>query len=98
ARHGLLYTADGTINIKNAKWKEDFSPIDENGPCQASRFYSKAYLRHLFHSKELLGAQIASLHNLSFYLWLVAEARKHIQAGDFLSWKGQMVKGLQRRL
>lgn len=98
ARHGMLYTADGAINIKNAKWKEDFSPIDENGPCQASRFYSKAYLRHLFHSKELLGAQIASLHNLSFYLWLVAEARKHIQAGDFLSWKGQMVKGLQRRL
>ncbi|MCB9298635.1 MAG: tRNA guanosine(34) transglycosylase Tgt [Lewinellaceae bacterium] len=98
ARHGLLYTARGTINIKNAKWKEDFSPIDENGPCQASRFYSKAYLRHLVHSKELLGAQIASLHNLSFYLWLVGEARRHIREGDFLSWKNQMVKDLQGRL
>lgn len=98
ARHGLLYTANGIINIKNAKWKEDFSPIDEDGSCQASRFYSKAYLRHLVHSKELLGAQIASLHNLSFYLWLVGEARRHIQAGDFLSWKNQMVQDVRRRL
>lgn len=98
ARHGLLYTAKGIINIKNAKWKEDFSPIDEDGPCHASRFYNKAYLRHLVHSKELLGAQIASLHNLSFYLWLVGEARRHIQAGDFVSWKNQMVKEVQRRL
>lgn len=98
ARHGLLYTARGVINIKNARWKEDFSPVDEEGPCLASRTYSKAYLRHLIHSKELLGAQIASLHNLSFYLWLVEEARRHIQAGDFVSWKGQMVKEVQRRL
>lgn len=98
ARHGLLYTAQGIINIKNAKWKEDFSPIDENSTCHTSRFYSKAYLRHLVHSKELLGAQIASLHNLSFYLWLVKEARKHIQVGDFLAWKNQMVNDLQRRL
>ena len=98
ARHGLLYTAKGIINIKNAKWKADFSPIDEDGPCQASRLYNKAYLRHLIHSKELLGAQIASLHNLSFYLWLVGEARRHIQAGDFLQWKNQIVKDLQTRL
>ncbi|MCO6479826.1 MAG: tRNA guanosine(34) transglycosylase Tgt [Phaeodactylibacter sp.] len=98
ARHGLLYTANGVINIKNAKWKEDFSPIDEDGPCHASRFYSKAYLRHLVHSKELLGAQISSLHNLSFFLWLVREARRHIEAGDFASWKNQMVIDVQRRL
>ncbi|MCB0563382.1 MAG: tRNA guanosine(34) transglycosylase Tgt [Phaeodactylibacter sp.] len=98
ARHGLLYTANGIINIKNAKWKDDFSPIDEDGPCQASRFYSKAYLRHLFHSKELLGPQVASLHNLSFYLWLVGEARRHIQAGDFLNWKNEMAKDVRRRL
>jgi queuine tRNA-ribosyltransferase len=98
ARHGLLYTAKGVINIKNAKWKEDFSPIDADGPCHASRFYSKAYLRHLVHCKELLGAQIASLHNLSFYLWLVREARRHIQQGDFLPWKNQMTAEVQRRL
>ncbi|MCB0568424.1 MAG: tRNA guanosine(34) transglycosylase Tgt [Phaeodactylibacter sp.] len=98
ARHGLLYTANGVINIKNLKWKDDFSPIDEDGPCPTSRYYSKAYLRHLIHSKELLGMQIASLHNLSFYLWLVGEARRHIREGDFLSWKNRMVKEVQRRL
>ncbi|HMQ46638.1 MAG TPA: tRNA guanosine(34) transglycosylase Tgt [Saprospiraceae bacterium] len=98
ARHGLLYTANGIINIKNQKWKSDFSPIDETGPCETSRFYSKAYLRHLIHSKELLGAQIASLHNLSFFLWLVKEARKHILAGDFYTWKKGMVEAVQRRL
>lgn len=98
ARHGLLYTAKGIINIKNLKWKEDFSPIDEDGPCLTSRYYSKAYLRHLIHCKELLGMQIASLHNLSFYLWLVGEARRHIREGDFLSWKNQMVTEVQRRL
>ncbi len=98
ARHGLLYTAEGIINIKNQKWKDDHSPIDENGPCPTSRHHTKAYLRHLVHTKELLGAQIASLHNLSFFLWLVGEARKHILAGDFSSWKAQMVNQLQRRL
>jgi queuine tRNA-ribosyltransferase len=98
ARHGMLYTAQGVINIKNAKWKEDFSPIDEHTPCFASQQYSKAYVRHLMHTKELLGPQIASLHNLSFYLWLVGEARKHILEGDFLPWKNQMVKQMQRRL
>ncbi len=98
ARHGLLYTSEGIINIKNQKWKSDFSAIDENGPCSTSRNHSKAYLRHLVHSKELLGAQIASLHNLSFFLWLVTEARNHILAGDFASWKKEMVEKVTRRL
>jgi queuine tRNA-ribosyltransferase len=98
ARHGMLYTSEGIINIKNAKWKDDFSAVDANNPCYASQQYSKAYLRHLMHTKELLGPQIASLHNLSFYLWLVGEARRHIIAGDFASWKEEMVKRVQRRL
>lgn len=98
ARHGMLYTAKGIINIKNAKWKEDMSPVDPDGPCPSSRRYSKAYLRHLVHSGELLGAQIASLHNLSFFLWLVGEARKHILNGDFLAWKTAMIPELERRL
>lgn len=98
ARHGMLYTADGIINIKNAKWKDDFSLIDENSTCPSSRFYTKGYLRHLIHSGELLGAQIASLHNLAFFLWLVKEARQHIAAGDFASWKNEMVPRLERRL
>ncbi len=98
ARHGLLYTAEGIINIKNAKWKDVHEPIDADGPCATSRFHTKAYLRHLIHSGELLGAQLASLHNLSFFLWLVGEARAHIIAGDFASWKASMVNKLQRRL
>lgn len=98
ARHGLLYTAEGIINIKNAKWKADLSPIDESGICSSSMQYSKAYLRHLIHSQEYLGAMIASLHNLSFFLWLVKEARRHIIEGDFSNWKNQMVEKLQRRL
>ena len=98
ARHGMLYTAEGIINIKNAKWKDDFSPVDITGPCPSSRFYTKAYLRHLVHSGELLGAQIASLHNLAFFLWLVKEARKHIVAGDFTAWKTVMIPNLERRL
>ncbi|MEM9820266.1 MAG: tRNA guanosine(34) transglycosylase Tgt [Bacteroidota bacterium] len=98
ARHGLLFTSEGMINIKNAKWKDDLSVIDENCPCTTSQIHTKAYLRHLIHSKELLGAQIASLHNLTFYLWLVGEARKHIELGDFRSWKDKMVVKLQNRL
>jgi queuine tRNA-ribosyltransferase len=98
ARHGLLYTSEGILNMKNAKWKADFSPIDPNGACATSRNHTKAYLRHLFVSKELLGAQIASLHNLSFYIWLVGEARKHIEAGDFRVWKDAMVVKLKTRL
>jgi queuine tRNA-ribosyltransferase len=98
ARHGLLYTAEGILNMKNAKWKDDYSPIDANGPCPTSRTHSKAYLRHLLHSKELLANQLTTLHNLSFYLWLMKEARKHIIAGDFLAWKNEMVPKLETRL
>jgi queuine tRNA-ribosyltransferase len=98
ARNGMLFTAYGTINIKNAKWKDDFSPIDPMGITYVDTEYSKAYLRHLFVAKEYLGKQIASIHNLGFYLWLVREARKHIIAGDFKPWKEKMVKQMSVRL
>lgn len=98
ARHGLIYTSKGIMNMKNAKWKEDFSAIDEDSTAETSRNFSKAYLRHLIHTGELLGGQMTSIHNLSFYLWLVGEARKHIIEGDFLSWKNSMVTELARRL
>ncbi len=98
ARHGLLYTANGILNMKNAKWKEDFSIIDEDSTCTTSRTHTKAYLRHLFQCKELLAAQIATLHNLSFYLWLVQEARNKIADGSFATWKKEMVERVQRRL
>lgn len=98
ARHGLLFTSEGIINIRNEKWKDDFSPVDPNLDGYVDSFYSKAYLRHLTHSKEMLAAQIASIHNLTFYLWLVKEARKHIQAGTFIDWKNVMVKKLVTRL
>lgn len=98
ARHGLLYTSQGAMNMKNAKWKDDYSAIDEDSPSATSRNHSKAYLRHLIHSKEILGMQIASLHNLSFFLWLVGEARKHILEGDFATWKEEMVKRVTTRL
>lgn len=98
ARHGLLFTANGTINIKNEKWKYDFSPIDENGYCFADLEYSKSYLRHLLVCGEMLALQIASLHNLSFYLWLVKEARQKISEGTFFEWKNKMVTQLNQRL
>lgn len=98
ARHGMLYTANGIVNIKNAKWKDDLSPIDPESTSHTSRVHSKAYLRHLIYSKEYLGAQIATLHNLCFYLWLVKEARAHILEGDFLEWKKGMVQRMGRRL
>ncbi len=98
ARNGMLFTAHGTINIKNKKWKNDFSAIDEMDITFVDTLYSKAYLRHLFTSKELLGKQIASIHNLGFYLWLVREARKHILAGDFTKWKNKMVQQMNKRL
>jgi len=98
ARNGMLFTAHGTINIKNKKWENDFSPIDEMGITAVDTMYSKAYLRHLFAAKEMLGKQIASIHNLGFYLWLVREARKHILAGDFREWKDKMVKQMDKRL
>jgi len=98
ARNGMLFTSEGFINIKNEKWKNDFSPIDPNSDLYSDLQYSKAYLRHLVISKEILAAQIATLHNLHFYLWLVKEARKHIIEGDFASWKEVMVKKLGQRL
>ncbi|WP_420155180.1 tRNA guanosine(34) transglycosylase Tgt [Siphonobacter sp.] len=98
ARHGILYTTQGIINIKNEKWRKDFSPIDEELGGYTSTFYSKAYLRHLFKSDELLGPQIASVHNLTFYLWLVKEARQQILNGTYLPWKNQMVEQVMRRL
>lgn len=98
ARNGQLFTSEGIINIRNAKWKDDFSPIDANCPAATSQNHSKAYLRHLFVCDEMLAAQIASIHNLAFYLWLVKEARKHILAGDFTSWKNQIVPKLSHRL
>ena len=98
ARNGMLFTAHGTINIKNKKWENDFSPIDENGYTFVDTYYTKAYLRHLFAAEESLGKQIASIHNLGFYLWLVHEARKHILQGDFSQWKNQMVSQMNNRL
>ncbi|MGI4875205.1 MAG: tRNA guanosine(34) transglycosylase Tgt [Janthinobacterium lividum] len=98
ARNGMLFTTQGIINITNKKWATDFSPIDEMLGGHASTFYTKAYLRHLIHAKELLGAQIASQHNLTFYLWLVKEARKHILAGTFGPWKAQMAEQTMQRL
>lgn len=97
-RNGMLFTTGGVINIKNKKWATDFSPIDGGFPCSSSNYYSKAYLRHLFVAKELLAGQLASLQNLSFYLWLVGQAREHIIAGDFSSWKAQMIPVLKTRL
>lgn len=98
ARNGMLFTAEGTLNIKNKKWENDFSPIDSANYCYADTDYSKAYLRHLFTVNEMLGKQIATLHNLSFYLWLVREARKHILVGDFTQWKNQMCRQMDNRL
>lgn len=98
ARNGMLFTAHGSINIKNLKWADDFSPVDEMGITFVDTEYSKAYLRHLFTVNELLGKQIATIHNLGFYLWLVREARKHIIAGDFRPWKEKMVKQMDNRL
>ena len=98
ARNGMLFTAHGTINIKNLKWADDFSPIDDMGITFVDTAYSKAYVRHLFTVNEMLGKQIATIHNLGFYLWLVREARKHISAGDFRLWKDKMVKQMDKRL
>jgi queuine tRNA-ribosyltransferase len=98
ARNGMLFTAHGTINIKNKKWENDFSPIDEMGITYVDTEYSKAYLRHLFAANEYLGKQIATVHNLGFYLWLVRTARERILAGDFLEWKTKMVRQMDKRL
>lgn len=98
ARNGMLFTAHGTINIKNKKWEQDFSPIDEMNITWVDTEYSKAYLKHLFKCNELLGMQIATIHNLGFYLWLVREARRQIINGTFASWKQVMVKQMDKRL
>ncbi|WP_116789271.1 tRNA guanosine(34) transglycosylase Tgt [Flavobacterium psychrotrophum] len=98
ARNGMLFTANGTINMKNKKWENDFSPIDEMGITFVDTEYSKAYLRHLFAANEFLGKQIATIHNLGFYMWLVREARKHIIEGDFRQWKEMMVRNMSQRL
>jgi queuine tRNA-ribosyltransferase len=98
ARHGLLFTSNGTINIKNKKWSTDFSAIDEHSDCYVDLNYSKAYLRHLLKSGEFLGMQIATIHNLAFYLRLMKEARARIIDGSFTSWKNTMVKQMNKRL
>ncbi len=98
ARHGLIYTWNGMMNMKNKKWEKDFSPLDENGTASVDLLYSKAYVRHLFASKELLGPQITSIHNLAFYLELMRQARLHIEAGDYRKWKDQMVPKLLTRI
>lgn len=98
ARNGMLFTTEGTINMKNEKWKDDFSVIDSGLDCYASKFYSKAYVRHLLKADEMLGAMICSVHNLAFYLWLVGQAREQIRAGTFKIWKDKMVVKLMQRL
>jgi queuine tRNA-ribosyltransferase len=97
-RNAMLFTTKGIINIDNKKWERDFSPLDEGLECATSRYYNKAYVRHLFKAQEILGLTIASIQNLAFYLWLVKEARKHILQGDFLSWKNDMIPILKTRL
>ena len=97
-RNGMLFTKNGIMNMRNKKWADDFSPIEADGASEVDRVYSRAYLRHLMVSGELLGLQIASIHNLAFYLWLTGEARKHIVAGDFKTWKEMMVPRLMQRL
>lgn len=97
-RNAMLFTKNGIMNMKNKKWADDFSPIEIDGAAEVDRLYTRAYLRHLFVSSEILALQIASIHNLAFYLWLVQEARKHIQAGDFKSWKDEMMVRVTTRL
>ena len=97
-RNGQIFTKNGIMNMRNVRWKDDFSPIEEDGASIVDRLYSKAYLRHLFNAKEILGLQIASIHNLAFYIWLVKEARKHIIDGTFSAWKPGMMENLTRRL
>jgi queuine tRNA-ribosyltransferase len=98
ARNGMIFTSEGIINLKNKKWHKCFEPLDPNGTSYVDSFYTKAYVRHLFVAKERLAGQIASIHNLAFYLWLVKEARKHILEGDFASWKDQIIPKLRNRL
>lgn len=98
ARNGMLFTWEGTLNMRNRKWADDFSVLDPHGTSYVDQFYSKSYVRHLLHSNEMLGMIIATLHNLAFYLDLTKQARKHIIEGDFHSWKNQVVPKLTNRL
>jgi queuine tRNA-ribosyltransferase len=98
ARNGTLFTTQGMINIRNKKWQEDFSPIDPELDCATSQRYSKAYLRHLIISGEILGSQIATMQNLRLYLWLTEQARAHVLAGDFTAWKNIMVQKLMQKV
>ena len=97
-RNAMLFTSQGIMNMRNKKWENDFSPIDPNGTASVDTFYSKAYLHHLFKAQELLALEIASIHNLAFYLSLVGQARQHIVSGDFPSWKSRVIKNLTERL
>ncbi len=97
-RNAMLFTSEGIMNIRNKKWEDDFSPMDPNGTADVDVFYSRAYLHHLFKAQELLALEIASIHNLAFYLWLVKEARKHILAGDYSTWKSGMIRKVTNRL
>jgi queuine tRNA-ribosyltransferase len=97
-RNGMIFTSEGTINIKNQKWERDFSSLDPLALSYVDTDYSKAYLRHLIKADEILGLQICSIHNLAFYLWLVREARKHIMEGDFMDWKKKILPKITRRL
>lgn len=97
-RNGMLFTSEGILNMRNKKWEDDFSPLDPSGTAWVDSFFSKAYVRHLFMAQEILALEIASIHNLTFYLWLVSEARKHIVEGDFHTWKPAMVEKVTRRL
>ena len=97
-RNAMLFTAEGIMNLRNKKWEDDFSPLDPSGTASVDTFYSKAYVHHLFKAQELLAMEIASIHNLTFYLWLVGEARKHIIAGDFRAWKNLMMRRVTNRL
>ena len=98
ARNGMIFTSEGTINLKNKKWENDYSPLDPNGTSFVDSTYTKAYVRHLFRSNELLGKQIATLHNIRFYLWLMEQAQLQLAAGTYTSWKDMMVKKLDIRL
>ena len=97
-RNAMLFTAEGIMNLRNKKWEDDFSPLDPSGTASVDTFYSKAYVHHLFKAQELLAMEIASIHNLTFYLWIVGEARKHIIAGDFRAWKNLMMRRVTNRL
>ena len=98
ARNGMLFTSEGTMNMKNRKWADDYSPLDPNGTSFVDNTYTKAYVRHLFTNNELLAKQIATLHNIRFYLWLMEQAQEQLEAGTFTAWKNQMVKKLDVRL